>query len=98
MQEAPEFGRPYIHPLRAPKAGGILTENAPGHHPWQHGLYVGLNDVNGIGFWTEGLGADRDKDGSFACRELKDPNTGWGTHAMGRCSVSGLRQMERRFS
>ena len=30
VQEAPEFGRPYIHPLRAPKAGGILTENAPG--------------------------------------------------------------------
>ena len=73
VQEAPEFGRPYIHPLHAPKGSGILTENVPGHHPWQHGLYVGLNDVNGVGFWTEGLGTDRDKDGSFACKELKAP-------------------------
>ena len=73
VQEAPEQGRPYIHPLHAPKGSGILTENAPGHHPWQHGLYVGLNDVNGIGFWTEGLGGDREKDGLFACSELSDP-------------------------
>ncbi len=73
VQEAPELGRPYIHPLHAPKGSGILTENAPGHHPWQHGLYVGLNDVNGIGFWTEGLGGDREKDGLFACSELSDP-------------------------
>ncbi|MGB0603661.1 MAG: PmoA family protein [Candidatus Latescibacterota bacterium] len=73
VQEAPAQGRPYIHPLHAPKGSGILTENAPGHHPWQHGLYVGLNDVNGIGFWTEGLGGDREKDGLFACSELSDP-------------------------
>ena len=73
VQEAPAQGRPYIHPLHAPKGSGILTENAPGHHPWQHGLYVGLNDVNGIGFWTEGLGADREKDGLFACSALSDP-------------------------
>jgi hypothetical protein len=53
VQEAPEQGRPYIHPLHAPKGGGILTENAPGHHPWQHGLYVGLNDVTGLKVWAE---------------------------------------------
>jgi hypothetical protein len=47
--------RPYLHPLLAPDGVGELTEDAPTHHPWQHGLYVGLNDVNGVGFWTEGI-------------------------------------------
>lgn len=57
--------RPFIHPLHAP-GGGVVTENAPGHHPWQHGLYVGLNDVNGAGFWSEGLDPRRaDTDGTF---------------------------------
>lgn len=73
VHEAPENGRPYIHPLRSPQAGAVLTENAPGHHPWQHGLYVGLNDVNGIGFWTEGLAAHSARDGRFACRPLGPP-------------------------
>jgi len=43
-----------------------MTEDRPPHHPWQHGLYVGLNDVNGVGFWTEGLLAGHEKDdGTF---------------------------------
>ncbi len=54
VQNAPENQRPFIHPWQAPDGAGTLTENAPPHHPWQHGLYVGLNDVNGVGFWTEG--------------------------------------------
>ncbi len=73
VQEAPENGRPYIHPLRSPEASAVLTENAPGHHPWQHGLYVGLNDVNGMGFWTEGLASNSECDGRFACRPLGPP-------------------------
>jgi hypothetical protein len=55
VQHAAPGLRPHLHPLHAPDSrGGTLTEDAPHHHPWQHGLYVGLNDVNGIGFWKEG--------------------------------------------
>lgn len=64
VQQAQADERPYLHPIMAPDGQGILTENAPAHHPWQHGIYVGLNDVNGVGFWTEG-GPDRPHDGSF---------------------------------
>jgi hypothetical protein len=53
VQRTPANGRPFIHPIVAPDGRGELTEDAPPHHPWQHGLYVGLNDVNGVGFWTE---------------------------------------------
>ncbi len=52
--------RPSIHPLHAPDGDGIFTEDAPPHHPWQHGLYTGFNLVNGIGFWKESA-----EDGTF---------------------------------
>jgi hypothetical protein len=45
--------RPSIHPIHAPDGNGVLTEDSPSHHPWQHGLYTGFNLVNGIGFWKE---------------------------------------------
>lgn len=62
--------RPYLHPVMAPDGVGEVTENAPAHLPWQHGIYVGLNDVNGIGFWTEGLLPERNHlDGTFDIRE-----------------------------
>lgn len=65
-QHAARGKRPYIHPLLAPDGVGELTENEPGHHLWQHGLYVGLNDVNGVGFWTESLHEkNKATDGSF---------------------------------
>ena len=41
--------------MMAPDGMGCVTQDAPSHHPWQHGFYFGLNNVNGIGFWTEGL-------------------------------------------
>jgi len=65
--------RPYIHPLHAPDGLGQLTEDAPGHHPWQHGLYVGLNQLNGYGFWLEGLGKDPHLDGTFHPEPLQAP-------------------------
>ncbi|UVI28292.1 DUF6807 domain-containing protein [Paenibacillus spongiae] len=64
VQLAEPDKRPYIHPILAPDGIGILTEDAPPHHPWQHGLYVGLNDVNGFGFWSEGL-TGAPSDGTF---------------------------------
>jgi len=73
-QSAQPDKRPYIHPILAPDGIGALTENEPGHHLWQHGLYTGLNDVNGAGFWTEGLHKDNvATDGSFHPRAFGAP-------------------------
>jgi hypothetical protein len=47
--------RPYLHPLRSADGRSELTQDMPAHHPWQHGVAIGLNGVNGVGFWTEGL-------------------------------------------
>ena len=44
---APEDGRPYVHPLLAPDGKGVLTEYSPGHHKHQTGIYVGFLKVNG---------------------------------------------------
>jgi hypothetical protein len=82
-QYAADGERPYIHPIHAPGGAGVLTENAPSHHPWQHGLYVGLNDVNGVGFWSEGLHPKRPTgDGTFSSRivgapEATDAGASW---------------------
>lgn len=66
VQHAKADTRAYIHPIVAPDGNGLLTEDTPSHHPWQHGLYVGLNEVNDVGFWTEGLQQRRkDTDGTF---------------------------------
>ena len=66
VQQATPNTRAYIHPILMPGGHAVLTEDTPDHHPWQHGLYVGLNDVNGIGFWTEGLQENRrSQDGTF---------------------------------
>src|SRR5687768_14658634 len=42
----PDF-RPFIHPIVAPDGKGTLTENSPGHHKHQTGLYWGFTKVNG---------------------------------------------------
>ena len=72
VQNAAPDKRPFIHPILAPDGCGELTENEPGHHLWQHGLYVGLNDVNGFGFWTEGLSGNAN-DGTFHPAPLAAP-------------------------
>lgn len=73
VQNATVGARAFIHPLLAPDGDGELTENEPPHHAWQHGLYVGLNDVNGIGFWTEGKLAGHGPDGTFHPRPMASP-------------------------
>lgn len=75
VQNAESDKRPFIHPILAPDGIGEVTENQPGHHLWQHGLYVGLNRVNGYGFWTEGLSNDP-LDGSFHPKPLAPPTIG----------------------
>ncbi len=58
-QHARRNRRPFIHPILAPDGVGEVTEDGAGsHHDWQHGLFIGLNDVNGVGFWTEKDGID----------------------------------------
>lgn len=47
VQHAAENFRPYIHPILAPDGKGVLTENSPGHHLHQNGLYWGFTRVNG---------------------------------------------------
>jgi len=42
----PDF-RPFLHPIAAPDGQGVLTENSPGHHRHQTGLYWGFTRVNG---------------------------------------------------
>ncbi|MFC4777118.1 PmoA family protein [Paenibacillus sp. GCM10023252] len=75
-QQADFHHRPFLHPIVAPDGIGVLTEDKPAHHPWQHGLYIGLNDVNGIGFWCEGLIPKRAAaDGTFHPAPLKKPVT-----------------------
>jgi hypothetical protein len=75
-QSARKNHRPFLHPLRSPDGRHVLTEDEPEHHPWQHGLYIGLNDVNGFGFWTEGKKKGRtDSDGSFRPQPLAYPKT-----------------------
>jgi hypothetical protein len=71
--------RPSIHPIHAPDGIGVLTEDSPSHHPWQHGLYTGFNLVNGIGFWKEVEG-----DGTFHPRLVETP------HAEGDVARWGL--------
>jgi hypothetical protein len=78
VQNAFAGKRPYIHPVCAPDGAGVVTEDAPPHHPWQHGLYVGLNDVNGVGFWTE-----KETDGTFHPEPLRKPVTVDGFPAWG---------------
>src|SRR5918997_1728723 len=45
VQRAAPDHRPYLHPVLAPDGAGVVTEDAPAHHPWQHGVYTGLTDV-----------------------------------------------------
>ncbi len=72
VQNAVPDTRAFIHPIIAPDGRGTVTENAPPHHPWQHGLYVGLNRVNGFGFWSEGH-SNQPQDGTFHPRPLAAP-------------------------
>ncbi len=51
-QNAKEGIRPYLHPIRTPGGGGVLTEIHPDHHPHQTGVYWGLKKVNGRDYFT----------------------------------------------
>jgi hypothetical protein len=46
--------RTHIHPLNAPGSECALTRFRPVDHPWQYGVFFGLNEVNGYNFWCCG--------------------------------------------
>jgi hypothetical protein len=49
----PRF-RTHIHPLNVPGTKYCMTRFRPVDHPWQYGVFVGLNKVNGMDFWCSG--------------------------------------------
>jgi len=57
VQNARPDTRPFLHPIVAPDGRGVLTEESPGHHKHQTGLYVGLLKVNGRDYFHN-RGAD----------------------------------------
>ncbi|WJH34930.1 PmoA family protein [Paenibacillus sp. CC-CFT747] len=100
-QHAHPNRRPYLHPIVAPDGRGVLTEDAPAHHPWQHGLYVGLNQVNNWGFWTEGV-TNSPNDGTFHPEgisdiQLADDEAGWVVKTA-LCEPAGDRLLTERQS
>jgi putative heme-binding domain-containing protein len=51
--------RPYLHPVRDPSGRTVLTEDTPADHPWQHGIFTGFHEVNGLNYWKEDQGRQR---------------------------------------
>ena len=52
-------GRPYLHPVRDPSGNTVLTDDRPADHPWQHGIFTGFHEVNGVNYWKEDQGRQR---------------------------------------
>ena len=48
--------RPYLHPLRDATGSATLTEDKPADHVWQHGIFTGFHQVNGLNYWKEDEG------------------------------------------
>jgi len=46
--------RTHLHPVYVPGTREPMTRFRPADHPWQFGVFVGLNKVNGLDFWCSG--------------------------------------------
>ena len=77
--------RPYLHPVRDLSGQIVLTDDRPGDHPWQHGIFTGFHRVNGFNYWKEDEGRQRfvrlldasqhgDRVAWRSLTELVDPN------------------------
>lgn len=65
--------RTHIHPLHAPGTICPLTRFRPWDHPWQYGVFVGLNQVNGLDFWCSGDAYyEPPVRGTMRCRAVTD--------------------------
>jgi hypothetical protein len=84
--------RPHIHPISDPgDTKAAYTEDAPAHHRWQHGLYVGMHGVNGLSFWNN--------DDYFHPRPIKlfhaeDNAAGWVIETEWQGPTGGLQLVE----
>src|SRR5687768_13678754 len=55
-QNARSDFRPYLHPIMAPDGKGVVTEDSPGHHTHQTGLYWGFTRLNGRDYFHNPTG------------------------------------------
>ena len=68
----PRF-RTHIHPLNVPGTEYAMTRFRPADHPWQYGIFCGLNKVNELDFWSCGDAAyPPEVRGSMRNREVVD--------------------------
>jgi putative heme-binding domain-containing protein len=51
--------RPYLHPVYDAFGSTLLTADRPADHPWQHGIFTGFHQVNGLNYWKEDQGRQR---------------------------------------
>lgn len=77
-QNAQQNHRPYLHPIVAPDGNGVLTENSPGHHRHQTGLYWGFTRVNGRDYFHHPAG-NYWKRRSVEALTSKGPSVRWRT-------------------
>lgn len=63
--------RHYLHPLHGAGGGPALTQDRPTDHPWQHGVFTGLLEVDGLDFWHE-RGAPEARRGAIRFERLTD--------------------------
>lgn len=73
----PDF-RPYLHPIVAPDGQGVLTEDSPGHHKHQTGLYWGFTRLNGRDYFHNPTG-DHWRRASVAVLQGSGDEVGWQT-------------------
>jgi hypothetical protein len=91
--------RPYIHPLRGPDGVACLTEDSPGHHPWQHGIQTGFHGVNGCEFWEDPGQRPGKSIGNIeprAPRVVSDNPPGWVVESVWRHFDGGFLLAERQ--
>jgi hypothetical protein len=83
--------RTHIHPLNAPGTECPMTRFRPVDHPWQYGVFVGLNKVNGLDFWCSGDAVyDPALRGTMRLRELGTKNGRCGRVGTNRKPIGGL--------
>ncbi len=78
VQNARPDLRPWIHPIGAPDGKGVLTEESPGHHKHQTGLYVGFTRINGRDYFHN-RGGDYYRRKSLESPRVEGKRATWAT-------------------
>jgi len=80
---SPEFGHPYLHPLRA-ATGTVVTRHYPMEkvegestdHPHHRGLWFAHSDVNGFDFWNNEKSYKTPNRGNIVLKSIDDIQSG----------------------